>query len=58
MDGKILASFIFLCLLSATSVLIINIANASGTIYFDQTYGGLGNDLACSVVQGWMVDTL
>jgi len=46
-----LASFTILCLLSATSALIINPANANGTTYFNQTYGGISNDRACSVVQ-------
>ena len=46
-----LASFTILCLLSATSALIINPANANGTTYFNQTCGGTSNDHAYSVVQ-------
>ena len=50
MSRTILASFTILCLLSTTSVLIINTINASEITYFSQTYGGSNNDGARSIV--------
>jgi len=51
MNRVFLTSFKILFLLSTTSVLIIYPANASGTTYISQTYGGSNEDSALSVVQ-------
>ncbi|MCW3980274.1 MAG: hypothetical protein NWF11_02245 [Candidatus Bathyarchaeota archaeon] len=51
MERAILASLIIVCLLSATSALIIKQANSSETTYIDETYGGVDYDEAWFLVQ-------